>query len=627
MENFRSFKTRQTLQLEGDFAILIGPNGGGKTNLFDALAIFVRKILIDKQVISQRTMENGQWVRKVQGNSQLSQIQLERHNDRLGDPVFMAATIEATENDILGIKEIMDQLSEMDEYTNNIQGWSYDFAREWSEESIPPLGWTVELTYDDRGLVYDSSNRANTILIDYLRNIENHKMLREEISSPSLAFPFLFLPTSRSRDGVPSNFEIVNFDIHQHKANSESATSKGPNFQLQYLAVSRLGTLHRATVDREGGSRAKFDKLPEVRSITKALKKLGYTWDLIVRDRNKNAYEFEVYKDGRTIRLDQASSGEKEVLSHIVVVNGLNIRGALILIDEPELHLHPSWQKSLQNTLEYLASQTDNQFVLATHSATFVTPRSIANVSRCYMRDGGSMLQRLKAVDLPDKKQLFAMVNALNNEKIFFAERILLVEGLSDEIVMDKIRDYSGINADRLELVRVGGKGQFKSFSRLLGALEIQFTIMADFDYLKQVGSPEVLMLFQADKKKVEEDVLMNCGSRDGARLFDLIDKAINIGDWTESAELWQHICATRLGGSGVTGAGDNAAVKSDLARLRAEGCHLLKRGEIEDYLPEGFQSKDLGRLIELTSSDTFLERLDREGREELESIVSLAIS
>ena len=44
---------------------------------------------------------------------------------------------------------------------------------------------------------------------------------------------------------------------------------------------------------------------------------------------------------------------------------------------------------------------------------------------------------RLNVSDLPDGRHLSNIVNSQNNERIFFADKVLLVEGLSDLIFFE----------------------------------------------------------------------------------------------------------------------------------------------------------------------------------------------
>lgn len=67
---------------------------------------------------------------------------------------------------------------------------------------------------------------------------------------------------------------------------------------------------------------------------------------------------------GNAISSDKLSAGEKQMLSFICY--NTFTRNHIIFIDEPELSLHPDWQRILLPTL--LKQDNSNQFFMATHS-------------------------------------------------------------------------------------------------------------------------------------------------------------------------------------------------------------------------------------------------------------------
>lgn len=74
------------------------------------------------------------------------------------------------------------------------------------------------------------------------------------------------------------------------------------------------------------------------------------------------------FKEGKShYPLSMASSGEQVILEYIVRLTFPNtLNHGLILIDEPEVHLHPGWVRQLYRALPKLGQ--DNQFILTTHS-------------------------------------------------------------------------------------------------------------------------------------------------------------------------------------------------------------------------------------------------------------------
>jgi len=79
--------------------------------------------------------------------------------------------------------------------------------------------------------------------------------------------------------------------------------------------------------------------------------------------------------DGGRLELASLSSGEQQ---EIVLAYGLLFRekpGTLILLDEPELSLHVSWQLDLIPDLLKIAELTDLEFLVATHSPQVIGER------------------------------------------------------------------------------------------------------------------------------------------------------------------------------------------------------------------------------------------------------------
>ena len=77
---------------------------------------------------------------------------------------------------------------------------------------------------------------------------------------------------------------------------------------------------------------------------------------------------YPVLEDGSHIYpLGNAASGEQVILEYItrLIYRGQIMR-SVILIDEPEIHLHPKWIRQLYLALPHIGHQ--NQFILTTHS-------------------------------------------------------------------------------------------------------------------------------------------------------------------------------------------------------------------------------------------------------------------
>lgn len=71
-------------------------------------------------------------------------------------------------------------------------------------------------------------------------------------------------------------------------------------------------------------------------------------------------------EDGSIVDLDQLSSGEREVLAFFTYLCTKAIHTSILIIDEPELHLHAKWQSIILYAIHKVFP--DVQLFLATHS-------------------------------------------------------------------------------------------------------------------------------------------------------------------------------------------------------------------------------------------------------------------
>jgi len=66
--------------------------------------------------------------------------------------------------------------------------------------------------------------------------------------------------------------------------------------------------------------------------------------------------------------IDELSTGQKTLLSKILYIYFKDYKDKVILIDEPELSLHPKWQSQILSVYEKLAEKNNCQIIIATHS-------------------------------------------------------------------------------------------------------------------------------------------------------------------------------------------------------------------------------------------------------------------
>lgn len=163
----------------------------------------------------------------------------------------------------------------------------------------------------------------------------------------------------------------------------------------------------------------------------------------------------------------------------------------ILLVEEPELYIHPQLSKLFYDVLALFA-KTD-QVIYTTHSPLFVDAYEAEQVAIVSKRDAatGTILRGcdMTAFDGLDERKLFQGFTKLNPamNELFFAKRVLLVEGPEDAIaVTATLKALGQINARPEELewsvISCGGKASIPFFQRVLNAFGIPYAVLHDLD-------------------------------------------------------------------------------------------------------------------------------------------------
>jgi predicted ATPase len=84
---------------------------------------------------------------------------------------------------------------------------------------------------------------------------------------------------------------------------------------------------------------------------------------------DRESFRVQVKADsGEKFSIDELSSGEKQVILVLGEIQRRISKGSVVLIDEPEIHLHPQWQRLLVQALTDLCATYKAQLIITTHS-------------------------------------------------------------------------------------------------------------------------------------------------------------------------------------------------------------------------------------------------------------------
>jgi predicted ATPase len=160
-----------------------------------------------------------------------------------------------------------------------------------------------------------------------------------------------------------------------------------------------------------------------------------------------------------------------------------DLDGLLLLIEEPELYLRPQAQRYLYRLLREF-SLGGNQVIYSTHSPAFLNVARLEElvfVER--LPQTGTRALQPEPVSSDDDFRVMTEFDATRSE-LFLARAVVLVEGLTEKLVLPFVFAALGHDVDReaISIVECGGKPNIPLFARICTATGIPFVVVHDSD-------------------------------------------------------------------------------------------------------------------------------------------------
>lgn len=176
------------------------------------------------------------------------------------------------------------------------------------------------------------------------------------------------------------------------------------------------------------------------------------------------------------------------------LVNVISILAALfdesvevLLIDEPEVSLHPQLQSYLLREMKNVVKKYNKTIIISTHSAEMIELNKASDLCN-YIFFRKNTLPKQISPDAPELnsvklKEFLLRMSLIYNEG-FFAKKVLLIEGSSDMILCRYLCNRLDLNLDVAgsQIIPVEGKGQFPIITKLFRLIGKEVCVLTDLD-------------------------------------------------------------------------------------------------------------------------------------------------
>ena len=214
--------------------------------------------------------------------------------------------------------------------------------------------------------------------------------------------------------------------------------------------------------------------------------------DNLISEQRPVAAASSIYMEEGALSIPIGMTGEgSQALFRLI--DNLERGPQILVIEEPETHLHPAFVKKAWKCLEN-AGQQGKQLFLSTHSPFLVDQSSLENIYVVRSGENGTVVTPMgNRKDLRD----LLLDMGMRPSDILFHDAVLLVEGLSDEIFVNGLSNAidRSLTHRHVKIVRSNGKSR--------GRYKIEFWAEVAFD-----ASLPLYMLLDNDAAAEAEEAI-----------------------------------------------------------------------------------------------------------------------
>jgi len=331
--------------------------------------------------------------------------------------------------------------------------------------------------------------------------------------------------------------------------------ASSPEFQGVFTRMLREHGLSKMIPQKAGGTPKEYRALKEIRErITNTIKpyinkellphisnKFGFSpqhelaliFDVDVADIGEWILQnlrlgFSLTNDGSTLPLSESGSGIQSGV--LLALHRLEQQATsnpnvqyILAIEEPEAFLHPQKQKELyQDILQ--AKSANLRIIVTTHSPYIISETKFSQLG-LVRKEGEHSSLYVPEISSKRDEEIFDAYSDEINAALFFAEKIIIVEGESDaRVIKTLLRKHLGAKHHRISIISSSGNKNFSPYLKMIkawSAAKIPHLVITDFDSITKTTDRAIFTGARAAGYTIAGE----------QGLYSLIDNALDKGE------------------------------------------------------------------------------------------------
>lgn len=509
--------------------ILIGQNGSGKSTALEVINFLFKRVLfvpigVNHDFYSRKSTiaapERRQIISEYSNNSYNS-FRLDPNWDYENKPQKIRIVIIMDDVDKRNI-EILEankhKLQGLYQSYSQNTGLNFTLGQD-------KITCDVNLNKNDKtfsmpapGIAHDGSYRYLTKYNLYKELIDFYNKENQDDLIEALHEPFTLIGGYRNYNSYTSAVTLRDQSALQQIQNIKQtedikSTNTNENAEPSIFSLVRLRIAERHyelfptnLTNEECEQRANQE--PFLLAINEKLKLVNLKVQIKLLNQRTWEYSFSFLdtKRNRILNdINSLSAGQKSIVHLIFEAYGRgNLKGGLVIIDEPEIHLHYQFQHAYLKIIEKLNIEQGCQYILVTHSESLINSNTISKVKRFALNENSYTEVKSPGIH-GDQNTLIKILDNTRSTYAFFAKKVILVEGDSDRYFFKAVFEILQPElSQEIAILDIGGKGNYEKWKEFFEGFGLQVYYIGDFDNVFTLKFGGSTLIPNTDKEAIE---------------------------------------------------------------------------------------------------------------------------